>query len=259
MALLLPACSVAEGDSLRPSARLVAEGEARQDRAKQNSRPAQQNHRANRPNETGDAKNRNAGAERPASGRGSLARVARVVDGDTIEVILRGRTLDVRLIGIDTPETVHPSMPVECFGPAASRFTSSRLSGEDVRLEFDIERTDRYGRTLAYVWKDGSLFNRTLVMRGLATVSTYPPNDRYESRFIAAENRASGAERGLWGSCDAVDSASNDGSSPAPPTNKNGNCTSGYSPCLPPAPDYDCAGGEGDGPKYASGPIRVTG
>lgn len=195
-----------------------------------------------------------------ARARRPLARVARVVDGDTIEVVLRGRTLDVRLIGIDTPETVHPTVPVECFGPAASRFTTSRLSGEAVRLEFDIELTDRYGRTLAYVWKDGRLFNQSLVARGFAMVSTYPPNDRYEPRFLAAQDRARGSDRGVWGSCDAPASTSGFGSSkPPPPTSKNGNCTSGYSPCLPPASDYDCAGGEGDGPKYASGRIRVTG
>ena len=85
--------------------------------------------------------------------------VTRVVDGDTIEVNYRGSIVDIRLIGVDTPETVHPTEPVECFGPAASRFTTASLTEETVRLEFDVERRDYYGRLLAYVWDDGKLFN----------------------------------------------------------------------------------------------------
>lgn len=258
LVLLLSACSAAEGDPLRPSAPLVAEdGRAPKEQEGGTTRPLKQNDRPDRPKKNTERR-RPKPAERPTSGRGPTAWVGRVVDGDTIEVVLRGRALVVRLIGVDTPETVHPSMPVECFGPAASKFTTARLLNQEVRLEFDIERTDRYGRTLAYVWKDGTLFNRTLVVRGLATVSTYPPNDRYASVFIAAEDKARAADRGQWGSCDA--STTRSGSSkPPPPANKNGNCTAGYSPCLPPASDYDCAGGEGDGPKYARGPIKVTG
>lgn len=101
--------------------------------------------------------------------------VTRVVDGDTIEV-QRGGMIDVRLIGMDTPESVHPSEPVECHGPAAAELTKRSLEGDMVRLELDVERRDRYGRTLAYVWDDARLFNQVLVERGFATVSTYPPN-----------------------------------------------------------------------------------
>ena len=108
------------------------------------------------------------------------------IDGDTIEVALDNEIVAVRLIGIDTPETVDPSEPVGCYGPAASRFTTDALQGRPVRLEFDVERLGRYGRTLAYVWLGSELFNETLVARGFARVTTYPPNVKYVDRFIAA-------------------------------------------------------------------------
>jgi len=96
------------------------------------------------------------------------ATVTRVIDGDTVEVRYKGSIIDVRLIGIDTPETVAPGEPVECYGPAASRFTEQHLDRKRVLLEFDVERTDQYGRTLAYVWLGDELFNQTLVARGFA-------------------------------------------------------------------------------------------
>jgi micrococcal nuclease len=132
---------------------------------------------------------------------GSPAYVTRVVDGDTIIVGLSGQSVRIRLIGIDTPETVAPDRPVQCYGPEASRFTTSRLQGREVRLEFDVERLDRYGRTLAYVWADGELFNEVLVREGFATVTTYPPNVRYVDRFVAAQRAAREAGRGFWGAC----------------------------------------------------------
>ncbi|HZJ49273.1 MAG TPA: thermonuclease family protein [Actinomycetota bacterium] len=183
--------------------------------------------------------------------------VTRVVDGDTIEVDYRGSTVDIRLIGIDTPETVHPSEPVECFGPAASRFTTTSLTGETVRLEFDVERRDHYGRMLAYVWDDGKLFNSALVQRGFATVSTYPPNVKYVEGFTAAQDQAQGAGRGLWEGCSVRVPETSANNTAVDGSSENG--CDGYSPCLPPAPDYDCAGGSGDGPEYAQGPIEVTG
>ena len=93
--------------------------------------------------------------EGPAS---AVVRVMRVVDGDTIEVRLDGRGEDVRLIGVDTPETVKPDTPVQCFGERASHFTKRRLTGRRVRLVFGVERRDVYGRLLAYVY----LADRTL-------------------------------------------------------------------------------------------------
>src|SRR4051812_5580760 len=129
------------------------------------------------------------------SGWRSNGRVTRVIDGDTIDVLFRGRNLDVRLIGVDTPETVAPSQPVECYGKAASDFTTRRLDRQPVRLEFDVERLDRYGRTLAYVWQGERMFNEILLRRGFAQVATFPPNVRYVDRFLVAERAAREAGR----------------------------------------------------------------
>ncbi len=136
--------------------------------------------------------------------------VTRVVDGDTIDVRLDGQDEYVRLIGVDTPETVKPDTPVQCFGERASHFTKRRLTGRRVRLVFGVERRDIYGRLLAYVYlanqtlnvpQRGQLFNAILVRRGLARSLTIPPNDRFAPRFRRLELTASRAGRGLWGAC----------------------------------------------------------
>jgi micrococcal nuclease len=139
-----------------------------------------------------------------------------VVDGDTIEVRIGGQEEDVRLIGVDTPETVKPDTPVQCFGERASHFTKRRLTGRRVRLVFGVERRDVYGRLLAYVYlanrplyvpdhvqspQRGRLFNAILVRRGLARSLTIPPNDRFAPRFRRLELNAARAGRGLWGAC----------------------------------------------------------
>jgi micrococcal nuclease len=129
------------------------------------------------------------------------ATVVRVIDGDTVEVSISGVTDTVRLIGIDTPETVAPGEPVACFGPEASAFATSRLDGGAISLEFDVEPRDRYDRLLAYVWMGDELVNETLVSKGYAVVTTYPPNVRYVKRFVAAQREARRAGRGLWAAC----------------------------------------------------------
>ena len=131
----------------------------------------------------------------------SNAVVTRVVDGDTAEADFRGRTLTVRLIGIDTPESVAPDQPIQCFALRASAYTTERLEGARVRLQFDLERIDPFGRTLAYVWLGDELFNETLVREGYAFVTTYPPNVRYVERLRAAQREARSALRGVWGRC----------------------------------------------------------
>lgn len=135
------------------------------------------------------------------TGPGRRVVVTRVVDGDTAVVDLDGSEVRVRFIGIDTPESVAPDQPVECFGPQASSYTTDRLEGEMVRLEFDVERLDQYGRTLAYVWIGSELFNETLVAGGYALVTTYPPDVKYVDRFVAAQRSAREAGLGLWGAC----------------------------------------------------------
>ena len=123
--------------------------------------------------------------------------VERVVDGDTIVVRDVGR---VRLIGVDTPETVHPGRPVEFFGKEASAFTKRLVDGKRVRLEYDQQRTDRYGRTLAYVHlPDGTFVNAEIIRRGYGHAYTRFPF-KYLERFRGLERDARRAGRGLWGS-----------------------------------------------------------
>lgn len=127
------------------------------------------------------------------------ATIERVVDGDT--VVLQDSTR-VRLIGIDTPETVDPRRPVECFGAEASARAKELLPrGTRVRLEYDVERTDRYGRTLAYVYRaDDDLFiNIVLARDGFAEQLTVPPNVAHVDDIARAVHEARDANRGLWG------------------------------------------------------------
>jgi len=128
--------------------------------------------------------------------------VLRAVDGDTIEVRLPdGEVEDVRYIGVDTPETVKPDTPVQCFGPQASDFNHGLVEHRRVRLVFGVERRDVYGRLLAYVYLDGRFVNAELVRRGLARTLTIPPNDRFAGSLKRLELAAARAGRGLWGAC----------------------------------------------------------
>src|SRR5260221_6348394 len=132
---------------------------------------------------------------------GARAFVTRAVDGDTIEARIDGRLEDVRYIGVDTPETVKPGTPVQCYGPRASRFDHSLVEHRRVRLVFGVERRDVYDRLLAYVYLGRRFVNAELVRRGLARTLTIPPNDRYAGLFRRLELRAARAGRGLWGAC----------------------------------------------------------
>jgi micrococcal nuclease len=127
--------------------------------------------------------------------------VDRVIDGDTIVVRTSKGDVHVRLIGVDSPESVKPDTPVQCFAIAASTYTKRALTDTLVRLEYDVERYDRYGRTLAYVWVGRSMFNEQLVRDGYAVVETVPPDVRYVDRFVAAERDARQHDRGLWSAC----------------------------------------------------------
>jgi micrococcal nuclease len=133
--------------------------------------------------------------------------VLRVVDGDTVEVGYRGG-VSVRIIGIDTPETVHPTEPVECGGPRASSLATSLLTGQRVRLVFDPSqgRTDAYGRTLAYLEAPGlGDFGLAMVKRGAAAEYTYDTTYARQARYTSAEASAQSSDRGLWGTCGGVD------------------------------------------------------
>ena len=137
--------------------------------------------------------------------RGPDAKVTRVIDGDTIEITLGGQMDRVRLILVDTPETVAPGQPVGCFGPEASAFTKSLLTvGLIVTLEKDVSERDRFDRLLRYVYlPDGRMLNEVLIAEGYAQVATFPPDVKYVDRMLAAQRAARDAGKGLWTACAA--------------------------------------------------------
>jgi micrococcal nuclease len=138
------------------------------------------------------------------SGAPAAATVTRVVDGDTLVVRVRGADERVRLIGIDTPESVKPRTPVQCFALEASARTKALLPpGTAVRLERDAELRDRYERLLAYVYRqsDGLFLNLALAREGFALPYTFPPNVAHADEFVAAAAEARQARRGLWSRC----------------------------------------------------------
>ena len=138
-----------------------------------------------------------------ASSTTMRARVLRVVDGDTIKVRLEGgRTERVRYIGVDTPESVKPGTPVQCFAKKASHFNTSLVTGREVTLRLDAEERDRYGRLLAYVYADDTFVNRALVARGYARTLTIPPNVAHADEFARLARHAREAGLGLWRACE---------------------------------------------------------
>ena len=162
----------------------------------------------------------------PGVPAGEETTVSRVIDGDTIEVAGGTR---IRFIGIDTPET---STGPDCFGPEATAETRRLPIGRSVRLVYDVERLDRFGRTLAYVYDlPGGLFvNLTLAEEGFAVQATFPPNVAHVEEFRTAAADARAANRGLWGACPSTTSPPPTSSPPAAtPTGGGGvsyaNCT----------------------------------
>lgn len=132
--------------------------------------------------------------------------VSRVIDGDTIEVQINNQKFSIRLIGIDTPESVDPRRPIECFGKEASLEAKRLLEGKKVYLEKDVSEVDKYSRLLRYVYlpiSDGSLLfvNDYLIRQGFGNVLTYPPDIKYVDRFLEAQEEARENSRGLWERC----------------------------------------------------------
>ena len=128
-------------------------------------------------------------------------KVVKVIDGDTIEVQFNNQTETVRLIGIDTPETVDPRKPVQCFGKEASDKAKSLLNNQTVKLEPDIAQgeRDKYGRLLRYVFLDGVNFNQLMISTGFAHEYTYRSNPyKYQIEFRQAEQDARNGKKGLW-------------------------------------------------------------
>lgn len=126
------------------------------------------------------------------------ATVVRVVDGDTIDAEVNGDVERVRLLNVDTPETKHPERPVQCLGPEATEFLEELLApGDRIELVYDVERTDRYDRTLAGVYKDDSLVNADIAEAGLGVAVLYEPNDRFYQEVLDAQARAEESGAGL--------------------------------------------------------------
>lgn len=172
-------------------------------------------------------------APTPTSAAGKVrAAVVAVVDGDTIRVLLDGRNVTVRYIGVDTPETVDPRRPVGCFGKEAAAYNAALVSGKTVELEKDVSETDAFGRLLRYVWVGSEMVNEQLVRDGYATASTYPPDVRYQERFRELEAGARDASRGLWGPACAASPAPTASAAPTrtPPS------TTTTAPTVPPSP-----------------------
>lgn len=127
------------------------------------------------------------------------ADVTEVVDGDTIKVKIGDREETVRFLLVDTPETVHPSKPVQPFGPEASDFVKETLEGRTVELEKDVSERDKYGRFLAYVYIDGESIQKKLLERGLARVAyVYEPNVKYVDEYRAIQEQAQKEGKGIW-------------------------------------------------------------
>ncbi|MEM9565879.1 MAG: thermonuclease family protein [Actinomycetota bacterium] len=136
------------------------------------------------------------------------ATVVDVVDGDTVELAIDGARERVRLLGIDAPESVHPSLPIQCFGPEASAELAALLpAGSVVRVERDTEARDRYDRLLLYLYRadDGLFVNGWLVGNGLADTAFYDPNTTRAAELTRIRNRARADAVGLWGRCDGPD------------------------------------------------------
>jgi micrococcal nuclease len=125
--------------------------------------------------------------------------VTKVVDGDTVDVSVGGEVVRVRLLNVDAPESVNPNAPVECLGPeAATRLKSLLPVGASVELRFDAERHDRYGRTLAAVYRDGRMVNAELARAGLAMPVTYGSNSKFRAQVDAAYTSAERTEVGMF-------------------------------------------------------------
>lgn len=130
--------------------------------------------------------------------------VTYVVDGDTFKVDINGKEITIRVLGINTPETVDPRKPVECYGPEASKEGKELLSGRKVELKFNPnrEQTDKYGRYLMYAYRDDGLFyNEYMIVNGYAREYTVGTPYSFQKQFRTDEESAKAAHLGLWGAC----------------------------------------------------------
>lgn len=142
-------------------------------------------------------------AATPKAGDRVAARIVRVVDGDTVKADIAGDEVTVRYIGVDTPESVKPNTPVQCYAKAASERNEALVGDANVNLVIGEEPHDRYGRLLAYVYlsPSGRFVNAELVRDGFARTLTIAPNDLHAAEFATLQKAAQRSGRGLWGRC----------------------------------------------------------
>ena len=188
--------------------------------------------------------------------------MVRVIDGDTIEIEIAGQLFTVRYIGVDTPETKHPTLGVQPYGPEASERNRQLVESKTVYVERDVSDTDRFGRLLRYVYVDDVMVNEVLVQEGYARVSTYPPDIRYVARFITLEREAIVAGRGLWSFADPPplepDSGGLETSPPPRDEERAGGCDPSYPDvCIPPTPPTWTAGTSLSAVSRSSNPIHT--
>lgn len=165
------------------------------------------------------------------------ATISKVIDGDTVTVNVDGKDYKLRMIGVDTPETVHPSKPVEYFGKEASDFSKKTLTGRKVYLEKDTSNTDRYNRLLRYIWLEkpeslanptrydieNLMFNGILLREGFANAASFPPDVKYQAIFKEIEKEAEAKGKGLWGEKSSQDNPSNEDIETTPEENDPSN------------------------------------
>lgn len=188
-------------------------------------------------------------------------RVARVIDGDTVEVMAAGQTETIRLLGLDTPETVDPRRPVECFGRQASDQAKKLLLDQSVRLESDPTQGERdgFGRLLRYIFlPDGRNYSLEMIRQGYGHEYTHNVPHKYQAEFKQAEAQARAGQKGLWSpeacpvQANEPDETSDDDSiavKPDPLETAGDGCHPAYSPCLAIVDDLNC--------KDVDGPITV--
>ncbi|MFZ3579580.1 thermonuclease family protein [Virgibacillus sp. DJP39] len=174
--------------------------------SKENNQPAEETENGTNTQETNENKQTTNDKTSEEDNNGNTqnntkspnATVTRVIDGDTIEISMNGKNEDVRLLLIDTPETVHPSKPVEPFGKAASQFVKDKLTGEKVRVKVGKEERDKYGRLLAYVFINGETIQEKLLRQGLARTA-YLYNDlTMLDEFHTVQSKAKNNDQGVW-------------------------------------------------------------
>ena len=174
-----------------------------------------------------------------------FAKVTAVIDGDTIEVDLgQGNIKRVRYIGVDTPESVDPRKPIQCFSKEATIKNKELVENNIVGLEKDVSETDRYGRLLRYVYAGDIFVNQELVIQGYASAVSYPPDIKYQGQLRQREQQARSENKGLWGSCS--ESASNSSSSKSN-ENSSGATLKDTGVCK-----YSCTGSDKDCSDFSS-------